>query len=256
MTTKTAFCFDSADYERVQKITSSFGPEIFSLPPLETYLNLSDETLSDETTAQLLADSDMTVVFIGKRTFENSGCLKMIENGFAAGQTFLAVYLNNSEDVKRSGKELLGKNPFEFFYFEYDNNNSNNSNKNDDSNNNDESNNTGGGITTFNSGSVLLPSKLKRRFSSKNIKAKADFIVTYDYIKDGGAENLLKWIEEERQRKIKFFTECDKIKENEWDSALKVTFKGGIAGFFLYYHWLTYSERKKGMEKITSEKNK
>ncbi|MCL2550185.1 MAG: hypothetical protein FWE78_04580, partial [Methanimicrococcus sp.] len=109
--------------------------------------------------------------------------------------------------------------------------------------------NTGDSVTTFNSGPVLLPKGLKSRFSSKNIKAKADFIKTYDYIKDNGAENLLKWIKEERQRKEDFFAECGKIKENEWRSALKVTHKGNIAGFFLYYHWLTYSERKKETER-------
>ena len=211
---------DPKDYERAEKIISSFDPETLSLPPLETYQNLSDETIS-----QLLSDSDLTVVFIGKHTFESGGCLKMIEDSFSKSNAFLAIYLNNTEDVKRSGKELLGKNPFELFYFEY--NNSDN-------------------MTVFNSGSILLPNKLKRRFLSKDIKAKADFIVTYDYIKDNGAENLLKWIEEERQRKADFFLECDKIKENEWNSALKVTYKSNIAGFFLYYHWLTYSERKKG----------
>ena len=224
MTSKIVFCFDPEDDSRAEKIISSFSPEIFSLPPLETRQNLSDETIT-----QLLEDSDFTVVFIGKHTFENGRCLKMIEDSFSRGNAFLAIYLNNAEDVKKSGKELLGKNPFELFYFEY--------------NNNDKT-------TIFNSGSILLPNKLKRRLLSKDIKAKADFVVTYDYIKDNGAENLLKWIEEEHQRKADFFEECDKIKENEWDSALKVTYKSNIAGFFLYYHWLTYSERKKGKEEL------
>ena len=220
MTSKTVFCFDPEDDSRAEKIVSSFSSEIFSFPPLETRQNLSDETIT-----QLLAESDVTVVFIGKHTFENGRCLKMIEDSFSGGNAFLSIYLNNAEDVKRSGKELLGKNPFDLFYFEY--NNSDN-------------------ITVFNSGFVLLPNKLKRRLLSKDIKAKADFIVTYDYIKDNGAENLLRWIKEERQRKADFFLECDKIKENEWSAALKITYKGNIAGFFLYYHWLTYSERKKG----------
>ena len=179
MTSKTVFCFDPEDDSRAEKIVSSFSSEIFSFPPLETRQNLSDETIT-----QLLAESDVTVVFIGKHTFENGRCLKMIEDSFSRGNAFLAIYLNNAEDVKRSGKELLGKNPFDLFYFEY--NNSDN-------------------ITVFNSGFVLLPNKLKRRLLSKDIKAKADFIVTYDYIKDNGAENLLRWIKEERQRKADFF---------------------------------------------------
>ncbi|MCL2550022.1 MAG: hypothetical protein FWE78_03695, partial [Methanimicrococcus sp.] len=96
MTTKTVFCFDSEDYERVQKITASFDPEIFSLPPLETYQNLSGETIS-----QLLTETDLTIVFIGKHTFENGGCLKMIEDSFAGSHAFLAIYLDNAGDVKK-----------------------------------------------------------------------------------------------------------------------------------------------------------
>ncbi|WNY23136.1 hypothetical protein MmiHf6_04390 [Methanimicrococcus hongohii] len=238
MTSKIAFCFDPQDFERVKNALDSavsIHSETHSeTTHSETQPNLPDlllpnqfqiqnqiQNLTADSLPDLLAESDITVVFIGKHTFENELCLQMIDASFRRGNAFLAVYLNNADDVRKTGKELLGKNPLELFYFEYN-----------------------GGITTLHQGAVVLPGKLKRRVSSKDMKAKADFVKVYDFIKDNGAENLEKWIEEERQRKADFWAECSKISETEWPSALKLTHKSGIVSFFLYYDWMTYSKEK------------
>jgi len=215
MNVKTVFCFDADDFQRVKEI-ESFWQIQNQIISADDFQNKSLEEL-----LSLLKNSDVTVVFIGKRTFENEKCLSVIKESFNARKALLAVYLNNAEDVKKSGKEILGKNPFDLFYFEYKN-----------------------GETTFNAGHTLLPGKLKRRLTLKEIKAKTDFIKTYDYIKDSGEQNLAAWIEEEYKRKTDFFAECSKLKESEWDAALKITYKGNIVGFFLYYHWLMYSKKK------------
>ena len=237
MNVKTVFCFDADDFQRVKEIESFWHDQIqnqiasaedFQNKSLEELLPLLKNTAADisevtninEVTA--INDIDITVVFIGKRTFENEKCLSVIKESFSAGKALLAVYLNNAEDVKKSGKEILGKNPFDLFYFEYKN-----------------------GETTFNEGHTLLPGKLKRRLTLKEIKAKTDFIKTYDYIKDDGEQNLAAWIEEEYKRKTDFFAECSKLKESEWNAALRITYKGNIVGFFLYYHWLMYSKKNK-----------
>ncbi|MDR0766904.1 MAG: hypothetical protein LBE57_00430 [Methanosarcinales archaeon] len=215
MISKTIFCFDPQDFERVENVITAAG-----IDKADSFLpdpNLTADVLSD-----LSAESDITVVFIGKHTFENEFCLQMIDIGFRRGNAFLAVYFNNAEDVKKTGKELLGKNPFELLYFEHNS-----------------------GVTTLNQGAVTLPGKLKRRLSSKDMKAKVDFVKVYDFIKDNGAENLKKWIEEERQRKTDFWAECGKLSETEWSYALKLTHKGGFVSFFLYYDWITYSQKKK-----------
>ena len=216
MNVKTVFCFDADDFQRVKEI-ESFRQEYLQNQTVSAD-DFQDKSL--EELLILLKETDITVIFIGKRTFENEKCLDVIRESFKEGKALLAVYLNNAEDVKKSGKEILGKNPFDLFYFEYKD-----------------------GTTTFNAGPTLLPGKLKRRLTLKEIKAKTDFIKTYDYIKDGGEQNLPAWIEEEYKRKTDFFSECSKLKESEWDAALKITYKGNIVGFFLYYHWLTYSKK-------------
>ena len=215
MNAKPIFCFDSKDFQRVKEIDSFWSgklqnPAVFA----DNFQNKTSEELLD-----LIKETDITVVFIGKYTFESEKCLRTIEESFKTGKAFLAVYLDNAEDVKKSGKEVLGKNPFDLFYFEYKN-----------------------GVTTLNKGAVVLPGKLKRRILSKEIKAKADFIRVYDYVKDRGHENLMKWIEEEYIRKEDFWAQCGKINENEWQTALKITNQGGIAGMFLYYDWVKYSK--------------
>ena len=217
MSEKVFVCFDSGDFQRVRDIFSAQKLEDTStfFPPPNSFQNAE---ISDLPT--LLKETDITVVFIGKHTFENEKCLRTIQESFNWGNAFLAVYLNNAEDVKKTGKELLGKNPFELFYFEHKD-----------------------GQTTLNQGAVVLPGALKRRISSKDIKAKADFVKFYDYIKDNGAENLEKWIEEERWRKAEFWAECAKISDKEWPEALKLTHKGGIVSFFLYYDWVTHSQK-------------
>ncbi|MDV0446123.1 hypothetical protein MmiAt1_17390 [Methanimicrococcus sp. At1] len=223
MVLKTAFCFDPEDYPRAAAVfgelesTSASAADSAALGDLK-FDDSKHDDLNAEMIPDLLSESDITVVFIGKHTFENAFCLQMIDESFRRGNAFLAVYLNNAEDVRKTGKEILGKNPFELFYFEYKD-----------------------GTTTLNQGAVVLPGMLKRRVSSKEMKAKADFVKVYDYINDNGAENLMKWIEEERQRKADFWVECGKISKEEWPSALKVTHKGGIVSFFLYYDWVTYS---------------
>jgi hypothetical protein len=229
MNAKTVFCFDADDFQRVKEIEAFWHDRIQNQISAEDFQNKSMEELlpllknievTDINENAGINAIDITVVFIGKRTFENEKCLSVIKESFREGKAFLAVYLNNSEDVKKSGKEILGKNPFDLFYFEYKT-----------------------GATTFNAGPTMLPGKLKRRLTLKEIKAKPDFIKTYDYIKDSGEQNLAAWIEEEYKRKMDFFAECSKLKENEWDAALKITYKENIVGFFLYYHWLTYSKK-------------
>lgn len=212
---KAFFCFDADDFQRVEEIRQIQSTDSISVITPEDFQNKTAEEA-----ASLLKETDLTVVFIGKHTFKNDRCLRLIGESFQNGNAFLAVYLNNAEDVKKSGKELLGKNPFELFYFEHV-----------------------AGVTIFNTGPILIPSKLKRRFSAKDIKSKADFVAVYDYIKDNGVKNFPKWMEEERRKKTEFWTECDKIKESEWEGALKITCKGNVVGFFLYYHWLTYTEK-------------
>lgn len=207
MTSKAFICFDSEDFQRVKEIS------IFN-----------NELIHD------LTETDITIVFIGKYTFENENCLTAIEESFKNNNAFLAVYLNNAEDVKKSGKEVLGKNPFDLFYFEHKENK-----------------------TVLKQGAVVMPGKLKRRISSKEIIAKADFIKTYDYIKDNGADNLEKWIEEERQRKADFWNECQKISEKEWPAALKVTNKGGIVSMFLYFDFINYSLKSENEVPVFSE---
>ncbi len=212
-------CFDSGDFQRVCSIFNSEKPQ--GVSSLYSCLTSFQEAEAADL-FDLLNETDMTVVFIGKHTFENEKCLRAINESFRRGNAFLAVYLNNAEDVRKTGKELLGKNPFDLFYFEHKD-----------------------GQTILNQGAVVLPGALKRRFSSKEIKAKADFVKVYDYIKDNGAENLEKWVEEERRRKADFWTECAKISAQEWPEALKVTHKGGIVSFFLYYDWITRSPKDK-----------
>lgn len=211
---KAFICFDSDDFQSVSDILDSHPAAVPDFSP-------SSDAFRQAEPADfpgLLDETDITVVFIGKHTFENEKCLRAIRESFNHGNAFLAVYLNNAEDVKKTGKELLGKNPFELFYFEHKD-----------------------GRTTLNQGAVVLPGALKRRLSSKEMKAKADFVKVYDYIKDNGAENLDRWIEEERRRKSDFWTECAKISDKEWPEALKVTHKGGIVSFFLYYDWIARS---------------
>ena len=230
MNAKTVFCFDADDFQRVKEIESFWNGRIqnqtisaddFQNKSLEELLPLlkSTDAANINETADI-NDIAITVVLIGKRTFENEKCLSVIKESFREGKALLAVYLNNAEDVKKSGKEILGKNPFDLFYFEYKD-----------------------GETVFNEGQTLLPGKLKRRLTLKEIKAKTDFIKTYDYIKDDGEQNLAAWIEEECKRKTDFLVECSKIKEREWDAVLKIAYKGNIVGFFLYYHWLNYSKK-------------
>lgn len=214
MTSKAVFCFDFKDFQRVENVISSsnINSDEYILFPPDVYENQNTDQMPE-----LLTESDLTVVFIGKHTFENPFCLQMIYESFCRGNAFLTVYLDNADDVKKSGQELTGKNPLDLFYFEHKD-----------------------GRTTLNQGSVVLPGMLKRRFSSKEIKAKTEFIKTYDFINDDGPKNLKTWMEEERRRKNEFWTECLKIKkisENEWKNALKLTHKGGVAGFFLYYDW-------------------
>ncbi|WNY28320.1 hypothetical protein MmiEs2_05050 [Methanimicrococcus stummii] len=226
MPQKASICFDFKDSERVGDIAAnlnwfdsdfvSFG----SFDSLNSFLKIAEkESVDPDEIRSLLNETDITVVFIGKHTFENAFCLQMIDESFRRENAFLAVYLNNAEDVVKTGREILGKNPLDLFYFEHKD-----------------------GATTLNHGAVVLPGKLKRRISSKDMKAKIDFVKVYDYVKDNGAENLEKWIEEERQRKVDFWAECGKISKEEWTSALKVTNKGGIASFFLYYDWANYSK--------------
>jgi hypothetical protein len=216
MNLKTVFCFDSEDFSRVKEIESFWSEEFQnSSISIDDFQNKSFDELSI-----LIKETEITVVFIGKRTFENEKCLNVIEESFKAENAFLAVYLNNAEDVKKSGKEILGKNPLDLFYFEHKN-----------------------GETSLDKGAVVLPGKLKRRILTKEIKAKPDFIRIYDYIKDSGNENLMNWIEEEQKRKADFWTECNKISEKEWPTALKVTNQGGVAGMFLYYDWKKYSKK-------------
>lgn len=207
MTENVFICFASDDFQRVCSIfdsQSAAALDIFQKAETADFPNLLNKT-------------DITVVFIGKHTFEDEKVLYAIEESFNHENAFLAVYLNNTEDVKKSGREILGKNPFELFYFEHKD-----------------------GETTLNQGAVVLPGMLKRRISSKTskeMKAKADFVKIYDYIQDNGAENLEKWIEEERQRKTDLWAECAKFSEKEWPDVLKITHKGGIGSFFLYYDW-------------------
>ena len=219
MTSNIAFCFDPLDFERVQSaiVTAGIGNTCADADVLLPYQSLTADALPD-----LLAASEITVVFIGKHTFESEICIQMIDASLRRGNAFLAVYLNNAEDVKKTSKELLGKNPFDLFYFEHSN-----------------------GVTTLNRGAIVLPGKLKRRLSSpKEMKTKIDFVKVYDFIKDNGAENLKRWIEEERQRKADFWAECDKISEADWPQALKVVYMGEVASFFLYYDWQVRSESK------------
>ena len=217
MNVKPVFCFDADDFQRVKEI-ESFWQEKFQIPLVsaDDFQNKSPEELS-----ALVKENDIIVVFIGKRTFENEKCLTVIEESFKASSAFLAVYLNNAEDVKKSSKEFLGKNPFDLFYFEHKN-----------------------GETVLNKGAIVLPGKLKRRFLTKEIKAKPEFIIVYDYIKDNGQENLMRWIEEEQKRKTDFWAECDKISENEWPEVLKMINQSNIAGMFLYYDWMKKRKAK------------
>lgn len=215
---KAFICFDSFDFQRVNNIFDSKPENISGLCSSLTSFQKAEIT----DLSNLLNETDITVVFVGKHTFENEKCLHAIKESFNRGNAFLAVYLNNAEDVKKTGRELLGKNPLELFYFEHKD-----------------------GRTTLNQGAVVLPGALKRRLSSKEIKAKADFVKVYDYIKDNGAENLEKWIEEERRRKAEFWEECAKIPDRDWPEALKVTHKGGIVSFFLYYDWIVRSQNNK-----------
>ncbi|MDY0266902.1 MAG: hypothetical protein RBQ94_04575 [Methanimicrococcus sp.] len=214
MTSKAVFCFDFDDFLRVENAILSSNIES------DDFLSFSSNFYENQNTDQIpefLSESDLTVVLIGKHTFENPFCLQMIYESFCRGNAFLAVYLDNARDVKKSGQEITGKNPLDLFYFEHKE-----------------------GKTTLNQGAVVLPGMLKRRFSSKEIKAKTDFIKTYDFISDHGSKNLKKWMEEERLRKSEFWAECFKIKsigDGEWENALKLTHKGGVAGFFLYYDW-------------------
>ncbi|MDL2260928.1 TIR domain-containing protein [Methanimicrococcus sp. OttesenSCG-928-J09] len=222
MTSKALICFDSEDFQRVKDISALSDSDYSeNIVPPESFQNINADDKSTDELASLLNETDITIVFIGKHTFENEKCLKAIEESFKNNNAFLAVYFNNAEDVKKSGKEILGKNPFDLFYFEHKDSK-----------------------TTLNQGAVVMPGKLKRRLSSKEIIAKTDFIKTYDYIKDNGAENLKNWIEEERQRKADFWTECAKISEKEWPAALKVTNKGGIVSMFLYYDFINNSQNQ------------
>ena len=238
MNFKTVFCFDEEDFQKVKEIELFWQEQLenplitaddFCNKSLEEIISVLRESKPEETiektTGEQATETPITVVFIGKRTFENGKCLAVIKESFKAASAFLAVYLNNAEDVKKSGKELLGKNPFDLFYFEHK-----------------------AGKTILNTGAVVLPGKLKRRLMTKEIKAKADFVKIYDYIKDCGAENLIAWIEEEQTRKADFWAECNKVSEKEWPTALKIVNQGGIAGMFLYYDWVTYSDDRYSFE--------
>ena len=235
---KTVFCFDDNDFQRVKSIESFWKEHIKNpLITADDFLEKSPEDIMTVLRESALRESalresdDITetpvvIVFIGKRTFENEKCLAVIEESLNAAAAFLAVYLNNAEDAKKSGKELLGKNPFDLFYFEHK-----------------------AGKTTLNAGTVVLPGKLKRRLLTKEIKAKVDFVRIYDYIKDNGREKLMTWIEEEQNRKNDFWAECSKVSKSEWPTALKIVNQGNIAGMFLYYDWVMYSSKLQPLPK-------
>ncbi|WP_338102781.1 TIR domain-containing protein [Methanolapillus millepedarum] len=165
-----------------------------------------------------ISDSEITVILIGQHTFENQTCLSEIRQCFESEKAFLSVYLDNKNDTKADGKVLLGKNPLDLFYFEYKDK-----------------------TITFGEGTTVFAGKLKSRFLSKEVKAKAsDFTKTYDYVLDKGSENIGGWIRAELKKKNDFFAECDKITPKDWDAVLKLTAKGGskTSGMFLYYYWL------------------
>ncbi|MDV0447233.1 hypothetical protein MsAg5_11120 [Methanosarcinaceae archaeon Ag5] len=208
MTTSVYFCFDPADAERAENVISGIRP-----------LKTESETEADgELNRTTLSDSEVTVVLIGKHTFENQNCLAEIKQSLELEKAFLAVYLDNKNDTKADGKTLLGKNPLGLFYFEYKDKN-----------------------ITLGEGAVVMAGKLKSRFLSKEVKAKvSDFTKSYDYILDNGSENMSGWIQTELKKKNDFFAECDKITPKDWDAVLKLTAKGGskTSGMFLYYYWL------------------
>ena len=230
---KTVFCFDDTDFQRVKSIESFWKDHIKNpLITADDFLEKSPEDIGTVLREASFKESDdvketpVVIVYIGKRTFENEKCLAVIEESLKAAAAFLAVYLNNTEDVKKNGKEMLGKNPFDLFYFEHK-----------------------AGKTTLNTGAVVLPGKLKRRLLTKEIKAKVDFVRIYDYIQDNGRENLMTWIEEEQKRKNDFWAECSKVSENEWPTALKIVNQGNVAGMFLYYDWVMYSSKRQPLPK-------
>lgn len=208
MSSQIFFCFDPADYGRVKAAVFSAFVQPENVFPENVY---SDP----ESASALLSAADITVIFIGKQTYQNEKCLQSIEESFRAGKAFLSVYLNNREDIQKKGKHITGKNPTELFYFAHPD-----------------------GQTELRQGETVFPGRLRRRSTAKEFKAKTDFIRVYDFVRDNGAVNLSRWIEEERRRKADFWEQCNKINPEEWPKALQVTYQGGIAGFFLYYDFV------------------
>ncbi|WNY27002.1 hypothetical protein [Methanolapillus ohkumae] len=212
MPNKFYFCFDPADFSRVAPLQSK----------------LLDSNEYDMTTAPL-SEADILVVWIGKHTFEEETCLLEIRKGFEEKKAHLAVYLDNAADVVADGKTRLGKNPYDLFYLEYKNKE-----------------------ISLKEGAIVIPGKLKSRFSSTEIKAKAsDFVGLYDYVKDNGGKNMAGWMQTEIQKKKDFFAECKNITPKDWDNVIRLTAKGSrkISGMFLYYYWANKEEINPKKEK-------
>jgi hypothetical protein len=84
MSLKTVFCFDSEDFSRVKEIESFWSEEFQnSSISIDDFQNKSFDELSI-----LIKETEITVVFIGKRTFENEKCLNVIEESFKAENAF------------------------------------------------------------------------------------------------------------------------------------------------------------------------